>query len=127
MAIRAADTAELQRLSRICSGPDVDGNWQSLADYLAAASTAQAEPLPYVRLVDVLWEDARVRTPLAYSQDRRFRVTYTGRLRTRGGFSSQGYCVLDPSWEQALRPYEFLRIQVDYFAGTGRDLVVVRG
>jgi hypothetical protein len=126
MAIRVENTNELRRLSRECTGPDAAGNWDSLADYLDHARTATAEPIPYVRNVDVLWTNPAIVLPNQYSQDRRFRVTYTGRVRTRGGFASQGYCVLDPAWNGALQPHHQQPITVEWYSGDLRDLVVVR-
>jgi hypothetical protein len=127
MAVRVSDINELRRLSRLGLGPDVGGSWTSLADYLSAAAAATVEPAPYVRWIDVLWDDPRVAVPSHYSQRRRFRVTYSGRVRTRGGFSSQAYLVVDPTWEPALRAHDGLALRVDYFVGDDRDLLVVRG
>lgn len=125
MAIRVEDVAELQRLSAVCIGEDAAGNWSSLADYLSHSATAATEPIPYVRDVDVLWQDPAIGLPSNYSQTRRFRVTYTGRARVSGGFASQGYCVLDPVWNAALQPHHQQPITVEWYAGNQRDLLVV--
>lgn len=125
MAIRAANVSVLQRLSVECTGPDAAGNWENLADYLNHARVATAEPIPYVRNVDLLWASPAIALPNRYSQDRRFRVTYSGRLRGRGGFASQGYCIVDPAWNGALQPHHRQPITVEWYRGDARDLIVV--
>jgi len=59
MAIRVASVAELRRLSRALPGPDTGSNWSSLADYLAASAGATSPPVPFTRMVDVLWTRTR--------------------------------------------------------------------
>lgn len=126
MAIRVEDVDELRRLADVCTGPDAAYNWDSLGAYLDFAAGATSEPIPYVRHVDVLWRlDPEIVVSAPYSQSRRFRVTYTGRVRTSGGFASQGYCVLDPSWNVALQPHHHRPVRVEWHPGSGRDLVVV--
>jgi hypothetical protein len=126
MAIRVDTVDELLRLSAVSTGPDIAGNWENLRDYLDHAAAAAAEPVPYVRHVDILWQlDPDVVVPSPYSQNRRFRVTYTGRVRTGGGFASQGYCVVDPMWNAALQPHHQRPIQVEWHRGENQDLLVV--
>lgn len=126
MAIRVDGVAELRRLARLLTGPDAALNWPSLGDYLAYSATATGLPTPFVRRIDVLWESAAPRVPTPYCQDRMFRVTYTGRLRARGGYASQGYCYLDPAWAHDLQPFRHGGLVVDVFPGADRDLFVVR-
>lgn len=126
MAIRAVDVDALAELSTGCSQPDMAENWDSLQHYLDNAATASVAPIPYVRPVDVLWERAGVGVPQwSLCQDRRLRVTYSGNVRASGGFASQAYVVLDPAWNLALRPFDKEPLQVRYFAGPRRDLLVV--
>lgn len=125
MAIRVEDLAELQRLASVCTGDDAAGNWSSLSDYLNHAAIAATEPVPYVRDVDVLWLGPPLGLPGNYCQDRRFRVTYAGRVRAGGGFASQGYCVLDPAWNVGLQPHHQVPITVEWHGGADRDLLVI--
>lgn len=125
MAIRVENVDELKQLAAICTGPDAAGNWESLEEYLAHAETASTEPIPYVRDVDVLWQHPGIALPYRYGQHRRFRVIYTGRGRLGGGFSSQGYCVLDPAWNSALQPHHQVPVSVEWHPGDDRDLIVV--
>lgn len=126
MAIRVSGVAELRRLAKLMNGPDAGSNWPSLASYLAFSATAKSPPTPFIRLIDVLWENSTPAMPTPFCQDRAFRVTYTGWRRRTGGFASQGYCYLDPAWAIALRPHHRQAIFVDVYPGTGRDLFVVR-
>lgn len=126
MAIRVDGVAEVGRLARTVTGPDAGANWPSLAAYLRNSATAKSPPVPFVRLVDVLWEFAAPAMPAPYCQDRVLRVTYTGWVRKSGGFASQAYCYLDPAWAAALRPFHRTAIRVDVHPGAGRDLLVVR-
>jgi hypothetical protein len=126
MAIRVAGVAELRRLAKTLVGPDAGSNWSSLAGYLADSAKSASPPIPFVRMVDVLWESTNPTTPTPYCQDRVFRVTYTGWQRKAGGFASQGYCYLDPAWATVLRPFHRIAIRVDVYPGNGRDLLVVR-
>jgi len=125
MAIRVETTDELRRLARACAGPDAAGNWSDLSEYLDHAAQATAEPAPYVRNVDVYWHDHVIALPYRHSQNRRFRVTYSGRVRSAGGFDSQGYCVVDPAWNRALQPHHQRPIVVEWHSGVDRDLIVV--
>ena len=126
MAVRVESVDELRRLADACMGPDAAYNWESLRDYLDFATGATSEPIPYVRYVDVLWRlDPEIVVPTPYSQNRRFRVTYTGRARVGGGFASQGYCVLDPAWNIALQPHHQRPVKVEWHPGSDRDLLVV--
>lgn len=126
MAIRVSGVAELDRLSHVLTGPDLYLNWSSLKSYLVAAATAPARLTPFVRDVDVLWEAMSPGTPTPYCQERRFEVTYTGPVRSSGGFASQGYCYLVPEWAAALRVHHRQSIVVDVYPGGPRDLFVVR-
>lgn len=125
MALRVADVDELARLATVCTGGDAAGNWASLDAYLQHAATAATEPVPYVRNVDVLWLNQAITPPGPYCQNRRFRVTYTGRARQAGGFASQGYCVVEPAWNSVLQPHHQDAISVDWYPGVDRDLIVV--
>lgn len=104
---------------------DAAGNWPSLDAYLTHAAAAGIEPVPYVRNVDVLWRNSQIALPYVYCQDRRFRVTYTGRQRQGGGFASQGYCVVEPAWNAALQPHHQDPLTVEWHPGAHRDLIVV--
>lgn len=126
MAIRVADVAALTDFSTSCDQPDIAENWESLGDYLTNADRATQPPAPYVRPVDVLWERSGLGIPAwSLCQDRRLRVTYSGNVRASGGFASQAYVVLDPSWNVPLRAFDKQALQVRYFARPLRDLLVV--
>ena len=125
MGVRVDSVVELDRLAGVCVGPDAAGNWGSLREYLDYSSDATLEPVPYVRDVDVLWLCSGIVLPYVYCQHRRFRVTYTGRLRAAGGFASQGYCIVDPAWNSTLQPHHQEPLAVEWHTGEGRDLMVV--
>jgi hypothetical protein len=125
MAIRVEDVDELERLAQVCTGPDAAGNWPSLREYLDFAAHATSEPVPFVRNVDVLWLNQQIALPSGYSQSRRFRVTYSGRVRASGGFACQGYCVVEPAWNAWLQPHHQHPIAVDWHSGIDRDLILV--
>jgi hypothetical protein len=127
MAIRVSNTEELDRLATVCTGEDAAGVWSSLRNYLDAGATAQQRPEPYHRNVDILWLEPSPALPFPYCQSRGFEVTYTGEMHTGGGFSSQGYCIVAPAWNAALRPHEKQEISAEWYRGADRDLVVVRG
>ena len=125
MALRVSDVDELVRLATVCTGADAAGNWPSLDAYLTHAGAAEIEPAPYVRNVDLLWLNPAIALPNPYCQNRRFRVTYTGRVRQAGGFASQGYCIVDPAWNRVLQPHHQDAITVEWYPGDDRDLIVV--
>lgn len=125
MGIRVADVDELDQLAAACTEPDMDGNWDSLQDYLDAAATATQPPIPYGRLVDVVW---LLDTPFGeqrHCQNRRFKVLRTGEERASGGFPSQAYCILQPSWTADLLLCDKNPITVEYIPGDSVDVIVV--
>ena len=126
MAIRVDGVDQLKRLAKTLVGPDVGSMWASLEQYLSESAMAITPPTPFVRMIDILWEGASPTPPSSYCQDRPFRVTYSGWQRKRGGFASQGYAYLDPSWAAALRSCHRQKIEIDVYPGLSRDLFVVR-
>lgn len=125
MGIRVRDVDVLVQLPDACRGSDIAGNWNSLEEYLNEAATALQPPIPYVRLVDIVWLNTKPFGEARLAQDRRFRVTYTGNVRTSGGFASQGYSIVEPEGAAQLLPLHQTSIQVEYLAGAGRDAIVV--
>ena len=125
MAIRAADTQSLDELGGICSEADVAGNWSNLQHYLDSASTAADRPIPFVRLVDIVWLNKRPFGKPKFFEARRFRVTYTGNARAGGGYASQGYCILPPECAAQLLPLHQHAVDVEYIPGIERDCLVV--
>jgi len=119
--------AELVQLATEMTGPDISGFHASLAEFLHTADTAGSPPDTYFRNVDVLWRHSTIATPSALGCDRRFAASYNGPLRAKGGYATQGYLVLPPAWEAALLPHLGTALEVDYFAGTTHDLMVVVG
>lgn len=125
MGIRVRNVAELRRLAAACTQPDLTGRWGSLGDYLAAANAATAEPAPYARLVQVVWLNTLGYNVLRNFSGRTFVVTYTGPMRTAGGFASQGYCIVDPNGYPVLGPLHRQPIRVEYIADSAQDVLVV--
>jgi hypothetical protein len=126
MAIRVVDVDALENFANSCTMPDIDRNWNSLRDYLDAASIAIHEPAPYGREVDVIWGGDGLGVPQwSVCQDRRLRVIYSGRPSVTGGISSQCYIVLDPAWADALRQHNNQQLNVIYHAGNVHDTLII--
>lgn len=127
MGIRVANVQQLRALSAICNGRSRNGSWSNLQSYLVAAARAASPRDPYDRTVDVLWLRSGLGVPKGtLMQNRVLNVTYTGRVRASGGFASQAYVIVDPSWAATLAPHDKTPLDVDYYAGGRRDLVIVR-
>lgn len=126
MAIRVADTAELDKLRAHCTGHCMSGVWGSLSAYLVAAAKAKKPPDHFTRQVDVLWlKKGLGLLPWSICHNRTFRVLNTGNVKAKGGFASQAYVILDPAWNALLQPHHKKPIQVRYLPGPWTDLLVV--
>ena len=126
MAIRISTVQEVVKLAVSCTRASAKGGWTSLSDYLQNSQAAVVQPNPYTRNIDVLWlRQGLGIPPWSHCQQRRFQVTYTGRQRTKGGFASQAYVVLDPAWDALIRPFNMQDIRVAYVSWAQRDLLVV--
>lgn len=112
-------------LATACTGPDENVPGRTLADYIQEADAATARPESFFRNLDIVWNHPTIVLPTRYSTDRRFRVTYSGNVRQSGGIAFEGYCVVDPAWYAQLMPLVQTPIQVEYLAGTHRDLLMV--
>ena len=126
MAVRVADSDELEAFSRSCHEADLGGHYASLKEYLEGAAMAANPPIPYNRLVDVVWL-----SPLGYGVPRVFHgrtlvATYTGQARQSGGFSCQCYCIVDPAGFAVLGAHHGTSIQVTYVAQAHRDTLIVQ-
>ena len=125
MGIRVKDVRELGRLARVCTGPDLGGNWRDLAHFLSAAATARSTNPPYSRLVQVVWLKALGYSSPRVFSGRTFVVTYTGPQRTSGGYASQGYVIVDANGFPNLGRHHRTAISVEYIPGSGLDTLVV--
>lgn len=103
--------AELRDLATEMTGLDLSGLYISLRHFLETADAATSPPYSFFRNVDVLWQHPTIRTPSPLACDRRFVASYNGPLRQQGGYSTQGYLVLDPAWETTLSPHLGLPIR----------------
>jgi len=126
MAIRVANTAELSKLTAHCLGHCMLNAWSSLKHYLVVAAKAKVRPDHFVRQVDVLWlKKGLGLPPWTMCHNRLLRVLNTGNARKSGGFASQAYVILDPSWNAVLRPHHKQAIRARYLPGPWNDLIVV--
>lgn len=125
MGIRVKNVFELSRLASACVQPDITGHWASLTDYLSAARRATSEPRPYVRLVQVVWLNTLGYRTQRYFSGRTFVVTYTGPMRTAGGFASQGYCIVDPQGYPQLGRLHRRPVRAEYIADPAQDIIVI--
>ncbi len=126
MAVRVSNVREVRHLSQVCAGPDMQGTWRNLAEYLAAARVAVgAPPVPYTRPVDVIWlSRLGYGTPRLFP-GRRLVATYTGPQRLHGGYATQCYCVIDPAGYGALGAHHRAALSVEYIAHSSHDVLVV--
>jgi hypothetical protein len=125
MGIRVADLPELKKFAGTCTKADLAGNWPNMKAYLSAAASASVEPVPYIRLVDVVWLNTSLMASQRYFPGRRLVATYTGPKRTTGGFASQAYCIVDPELFAQLGKYHRTKIKVEYVASASHDVLVV--
>ncbi len=125
MGIRVANANELRRFASVCTEPDLAGRWRSLQDYLNAARTATSEPTPYTRPVHIVWLNTVGYGSTRYFPGRTLVVTYTGRRRSGGGYTAQGYTIVDAQGYPLLGPHHRAPIQVEYLASAGQDVLVV--
>ena len=124
VALRAHQDV-IRLLVASCTGTDENVPGRTLADYIQDADAATTRPESFFRNVDIVWNHPTIALPTRYSTDRRFRVTYSGNVRLSGGIAFEGYCVVDPAWYGLLMPLVQTPIQVEYFTGTQRDLLMV--
>jgi hypothetical protein len=117
--------AELRRIAASHLVPALNARYGSIRDYLVAVGSAAHPPRPYVRSVDVLWDTSLGYGARRYFDGRTLEVTYSGNVRTRGGFAAQCYVVVDPNGFGVLGPFHRVPIQVEIIAGTNRDLLIV--
>ena len=125
MGIRVDGVVELNRFASSCTMPDLSGNYQSLQEYLDIAESAQSQPHPYSRYVDVVWLSHIGYGEPKYFPHRIMVVTYSGYMRQAGGYASQAYCIVDPNGYQALAPHHQQPISVEYVAYVTQDALVV--
>lgn len=135
--------AELRTLADFMHGPDLQGRYDDLKQFLRIVSQANrrrnpwvhdlfddgliVRPASFLREVDVHWDHSLVSVPQPYARRRRFRACYNGQPRVRGGFSTQGYVALPTRWTRALRPFVGRPLAVDFYPGQCRDLMLVKG
>jgi hypothetical protein len=124
-AIRA-DMDVIRTLTTACTGLDGTGTGRTLQDYITEADAATVNrPDPFIRYVDVLWRHPAFAVNPLYSQDRVFRVTYSGNVKPGGGFSFQAYCMVHPQWWPQILPLHTVPVQIEYHTGANRDLIVI--
>lgn len=125
MAIRLINIQELYRLGSTCTGPDAQGRWHNLQHYLTSSRVSATILPPFDRIVDIHWNRRGLGVPPGtIMTQRNFHVTYTGPLRVRGGFATQGYIILDPAWTTALLPHKMKQVLVDY-SSSSTDVLTV--
>ena len=116
----------IRSLTTACTGLDASGTGRSLSDYIAEADSATVDkPDPFIRYVDVLWRHSAISVTPLYSQDRVFRVTYSGNIKPNGGVAFQAYCMVHPQWWPLILPRHTIPVQIEYHAGGIRDLIVI--
>jgi hypothetical protein len=116
----------IRTLTTACTGFDSSGTGRTLQDYIAEADTALVDkPDPFIRYVDVLWRNPVIQVTPMYSQDRIFRVTYSGNIKPGGGVAFQAYCMVHPQWWPQILPLHKVPVQIEYHAGATRDLIVI--
>lgn len=102
------------------------GTGRTLQDYIAEADAATIDkPDPFIRNVDVLWRHSAFTVIPTYSQDRIFRVTYSGNIKPGGGVAFQAYCMVHPQWWPQVLRLHTDPVQVEYLTGTNRDLIII--
>lgn len=116
----------IRALTRACTGLDASGTGRTLQDYIAEADAATVDkPDPFIRYVDVLWRHPAFAVNPMYSQERVFRVTYSGNIRPTGGVAFQAYCMVHPQWWPQILPLHTVPVQIEYHAGANRDLIII--
>jgi hypothetical protein len=114
-------------LSMACTGVDENHYSRTLSEYIAEAEAATTRPDSFFRNVCILWQHPTISLPSFLSTTRRFRVTYSGNVRSDGGIAFEGYCVVDPLWFSILLPLTPTSIKVEYFTGGDLDIIQVIG
>ena len=125
MAIRVKGVHELAQFARSCTQPDIAGKYKCLDEYLEVAARTSTRPLPYTRIVEVVWLNRIGYGEHRFFQGRTLVVTYSGNRRQKGGFASQAYCIVDPNGYPELRSHHRSTILVEYVSHAGRDALVV--
>jgi len=126
VALRAHQDV-VRALATACTGGDENVPGRTLADYIQECDTAMSRPESFFRNVDIAWNHPTIALPSRYSNERRFRVTYSGNVRPSGGIAFEAYCVVDPLWFAQLMLLVQTPIQVEYLVGVRRDLLLVNG
>ena len=116
----------VRQLATVCIGSDENVHGRSLSDYITEADAATARPESFFRNVDILWQHPSIQLPSVLGTGRRLRVTYSGNVKTGGGISFEGHCVVASDWWPTLLPLAQTKIDVDYIPGTHHDLMIVR-
>ena len=126
MAIRVKNVKELAKFAGACTQPDLSGKYPNLGAYLSKAAKAKgAPPTPYTRLLHVVWLNSKGYKAPQFFPGRTLVVTYTGPEKTKGGYASQCYCIIDPVGFAALKKHHRQPISVEYVAGASGDALVV--